>query len=1167
MIVDPRTLLAESFSELDPRVRKNVMDYVFIGTDARFPSRLREKHRLALSAIRPHTRSEFYRHLDAIDRADDQIIVRLGRLLVATQPSWYPWPRDVPASIWAVITDARDSAFGPAQSAPAFTSITIDRIRALFALEGVRSDAIPALVIELLVGTSRRSDGYSVRGLQTIPGIPEFVAAHPEALRSRLEGFSEEAFLEVVRLASIEPSIAAAQADVLAYCAIAFGAPLRAAALAVVGSLQVDTQVAVLEPLIATTTEPHRGRVIAAIERIPDRAAAIGVLERALSRGGPGSIAIDRSIQRLAIYELSETPTAPDLTPMVPWPDEPLDGASVDSIRSALVAFRETQKRVIANMTMATAESVTHFPGSYSSSAIRMYEGWIARIDATLAALPTIVEYLSGEAPHPGSDLLEPLRFQGVSERILGLRAVHRVRVSARPDREASSHRAWVERGTSDVRPAVDVLVRSGHTEKDAHSTVARLALTSIWAGPMLAPIQFVEYMAEYPHVFDVILGLDAGARPDPTIDHRGDVLAILEVSRVLAARYLPVVTELAIGDTKTHRAIAQRVLENHGLAERIAEESLRATSTAGRIAAAVWVEHLGGQWALEALSRQFDRERTPAVRATILAALERLGRDIHDYLRPAALEAEAIAGLAKATPKGLMWFPFDEVPDARYLDGATVPSSVMRWWVTLAFTLKDPAGAGLLPLYVRTLDSASAASLGRFVLAAWLARDSNHDDEKLMNRALSAITQLARVLSMMGLGDPEVHEHAEYLFDLFEEKRERLSASAPSAISDKGMLALACLVPGAELAAIAREFMRRQHLKRAQIEALLVLLSLSDEPAPVQLLVATGRRHRTASVQAAARALIEEVATRRGWSPDELADRMIPTAGLDRDRTMRLDYGSRTFVARLGTGLKLSLETAEGEALRALPSPRQDDLHAPAVKVQWAARRKELASVVATQQRRLYDAMCLRREWDGSQWSELLLEHPIVGILVTGLVWHIDGTTGRPDLSGVVRTSAGLAIDITQDARISVAHSTTLSPAEIAVWKEMPSEVQLGFDQFDAPALEIDGTESRRFDLEGSPSESFQLRSRAKAREWTRGETGDGASFDEYVKRFDKAGLEGVVAFSGSSLPETSIPIELGAFTVRRTSKGRGELVRFSEVPPALLSELVADYLAFGAD
>lgn len=90
--VDPRTLLAESFSELDSRVLSDVLSYVFVGRDVKFPSRLREKHRLAIAAIRPQTRASFYLHLDSIDRADDQVIVRLGRLLVATKPSWYPWP-------------------------------------------------------------------------------------------------------------------------------------------------------------------------------------------------------------------------------------------------------------------------------------------------------------------------------------------------------------------------------------------------------------------------------------------------------------------------------------------------------------------------------------------------------------------------------------------------------------------------------------------------------------------------------------------------------------------------------------------------------------------------------------------------------------------------------------------------------------------------------------------------------------------------------------------------------------------------------------------------------------------------------------------------------------------------------------------------------------------
>jgi hypothetical protein len=154
-----------------------------------------------------------------------------------------------------------------------------------------------------------------------------------------------------------------------------------------------------------------------------------------------------------------------------------------------------------------------------------------------------------------------------------------------------------------------------------------------------------------------------------------------------------------------------------------------------------------------------------------------------------------------------------------------------------------------------------------------------------------------------------------------------------------------------------------------------------------------------------------------------------------------------------------------------------------------------------------------------------------------------------------------GAELEVPDSAVVSVAHSTTLRADLIAGWRARPSTVALGFDQFRAGPVVVAGAESQRDDLEGAESESFTLRSRLTKLEWTRGETGDDVRFDEYVKAFGPTGPVGVISFSGSSLPEASIPVELGVLTMRRA----GAPVRFADVPPALLAELVADYCSLG--
>ncbi len=122
-----------------------------------------------------------------------------------------------------------------------------------------------------------------------------------------------------------------------------------------------------------------------------------------------------------------------------------------------------------------------------------------------------------------------------------------------------------------------------------------------------------------------------------------------------------------------------------------------------------------------------------------MLNALSLLGDDISADVAPEVLAAAAKKGLSAKLPAGMAWFPLDALPACRWADGSTVEPETSRWWAGLGVKLKDPKGAGLIPLYVSLLDDDSKTRLGMFVLDAWIAQDTRNPPDELCREYAAA--------------------------------------------------------------------------------------------------------------------------------------------------------------------------------------------------------------------------------------------------------------------------------------------------------------------------------------------------------------------------------------------------------------------------------------------
>ena len=606
--------------------------------------------------------------------------------------------------------------------------------------------------------------------------------------------------------------------------------------------------------------------------------------------------------------------------------------------------------------------------------------------------------------------------------------------------------------------------------------------------------------------------------------------LEIIEAFPRIPAELLPVIAEIAVGSSKVNRPLAQAALHSHPRVRELAEQGLAARTVEGRVSAAAWVGSLGRAASVPAVRTALSKEKKEVVRAALLGALGRCGGDAGELLSPEVLGAEAVRGLADGTPASLNWFDMEALPAATWADGSAVDPRIIQWWVVLAEKLKNPSGRGLIDLYLSLLKPADAAALAAHVTRSWMVKDTHRPSA--------------------------AHRRT----------------STSSAMADKGLLAFAVRMEGGELAGLVRSYMRDNPSRRAQFEALVHALHANSSPEALQVLLSIARRHKMSSVQRTAEALAQEVAEERGWSAEELADRTIPTAGFSDDGLLHVSYGPREFMGRLTPDFRIELADSAGKTLKSLPAARsgEDGDAVKAAKKQLTAARKEARAVLTLQSGRLYEAMCAGRTWPVPEWRRHLVSHPLVGRLVTRLVWLMIPADGgeqvafRPAEDGALIGIDDAELDLSDDAAVALAHRTAVSADQAAAWQAHMADYEVTplFDQLSATLPNTARGQKVLIDLQGHVTDTLTLRGAATTRGYRRGAVMDGGTFDTYIKDFASANVTAVLSFTGSWVPEGNMACAI----IGLSFACQGQEIELAAVPSVLLAECYADYKAMAA-
>ncbi|MFC8800596.1 DUF4132 domain-containing protein [Promicromonospora sp. NPDC057138] len=992
---------------------------------------------------------------------------------------------------------------------------------------------------------------------------------------------------------------------------------VRSAARDLLSDLDGADEVRLLAPHLVTAPLDRVGGLLARVSLLPGGLAAI----REAIDGAGGQAARTRLLrQTLERAEaLLADQVAVTVPPFEPEPDVVLGDELVVAARALLdgqAAKAAEQLRAAASDQAAhrADDELTYLRGITDAelrAAVRLMNDHAFRVGV----------WADGKDGRPAQATASWLMRQAV--RLPGTPLVARVRLLLAYHGYPDQATWWLDSvapDLGDLRALESAFVRCGvaDTERLIDDLVFQQNQESGWP----ASSDIWPYFAEHPDLLVARLTpADDEIRWDFAFDR---ALGILREFPVAPTAVLPRLGELALGGGKVHRAAAREILGSHPGARRLAEQGLGEKKAEIRASAAAWLARIADPAAVPALRALLEKEGKEAVRAALLSALEALGDDISADVAPEVLLAEAAKGLTRQVPRELeRWFPFGQLPEARWADGAVVPAELLRWWVVLACTLKDPSGEGLFARYVSMLDPASRKALGSFVLSAWIAQDTIHPPvaesralaESEAPRRYESHQRMAQLYprDYASLAERSVEEHYNALF------REHQGQYLDSAVKEKGLLALTVGMPGPDLAAAAQHYFRENKGRRAQAEALVRALAANGDQAAVQLLLAVSRRFRQRSVQEIAAGLAQDLAVRRGWDADQLADRTVPTAGFDDDGVLRLDLGSpsgaraasttraddvgaspeedRMFTGRLTEKFTLELRTPEGKVVKALPPKRasdDDDAYADAKK-QLSASRKELKTVLALQTQRFVEAMCSGRTWAVDEWREYVLGHPLMSRLAVRLVWVATppdggsaglgdsapgtvagpGTVTGPDTVAFRPGDGGTLIGVDdgdivlpEGARVSIAHAVTLPDQgrDVEAWCGHLADYAitplfdqgLGPDAVGLPELAPGATEVA--DHRGWLSDSFAIRGRATKRGFARTESRDNGWFDSYVKEYPSLGVVAEIGFTGSIVPEENIPAAVTELTFRRA--GRPGRVRLADLPAVLVAASYQDYV-----
>lgn len=180
--------------------------------------------------------------------------------------------------------------------------------------------------------------------------------------------------------------------------------------------------------------------------------------------------------------------------------------------------------------------------------------------------------------------------------------------------------------------------------------------------------------------------------------------------------------------------------------------------------------------------------------------------------------------------------------------------------------------------------------------------------------------------------------------------------------------------------------------------------------------------------------------------SASALRDALMIRLGFDEHGKRTLRYGgpgNRQFSVQVGTDGSIQLADMRGNTLQTLPAatPRDDPEQVAQARQTLKTLKQQIPLVLAAGAENLRQAYQQRRSWQVAQWRASYLNHPLLRLLATRVIWQMMGSGDRsmvfrPREDGRLIRASGALVDVPEEGEIALLQADTLDQAGRAAWQ-----------------------------------------------------------------------------------------------------------------------------------